>query len=149
MPESSKNSVDKNLFIDPMEKEKLITAEKSKDIYLDSLLQKIQKIHSEGGDYRDYQAIKFKLHTKEPELRWDRMFNDFFFEVYQKFEREHENIYSGRLLEKIKNIYSEGDDHHNIKSKLYKNEPKLEHDEMFQDFFVNIYLKFLQEQKNF
>ena len=147
MPESSKNTVDKNLIIDPMEKEELITAEKSKNKYLDCLLEKIKKNYSKGDGYRDHLAIKYKLCRIEPELNHDKMFNDFFFETYQKFEREHENIYLDHLLEKIKNIYSKGDNHHNIRSKLYKNEPELEHDEMFQDFFVNIYVKFECEQK--
>ena len=161
MPESSKNTVDKNLIIDPMEKEELIivdkskniyldviTVDKSKNIYLDCLLEKIKKNYSKGDNIRDHLAIKYKLCRIEPELNYDKMFNDFFFETYQKFEREHENIYSDRLLEKMKNIYSKGDNHHNIRSKLYKNEPELEYDEMFQKFFIDIYQKLEYKQKN-
>ncbi len=80
-------TVDKKLVNDPMEKKELITAEKSKDIYFDGLLEEIKKIHSEGDDYDD---IKFKLYKKEPELQWDRMFNEVFTEVYEKFKHEHE-----------------------------------------------------------
>ena len=90
IPESLKNTVDKKLVNDPMEKKELITVGKSKDIYLDGLLEKIKKTLSEGDDFRDYQAIKFKLYKKEPELKWDRMFEDYFFVIYQKFEREQE-----------------------------------------------------------
>ncbi|KKK66851.1 hypothetical protein LCGC14_2959930, partial [marine sediment metagenome] len=128
-------TVDKKLVNDSMGKKELITAEKSKNKYLDCLLEKIKKNYSKGDGYRDHLAIKYKLCRIEPELNHDKMFNDFFFETYQKFEREHENIYSDHLLEKMKNIYSKGDNHHNIRSKLYKNEPELEHDEIFRDFF--------------